>query len=749
MKKLVLTMGLLAALGITASAANSTDGSLQTEILGYELSGWADMGDFMDKTAYVCMYKDGILTDVQIPEIDGEGNFTADLTGVDDADKLAVYLWAEGTMVPMGENIYDFSAIDRSITGSAYSGTRHDTLFVTAVEQPEGNDDVLLRITGVDWRGMSVSYDITTVTGIWEPAGEQLFSGREYNVRLINDPVSGNDIDPAELISAGDVISVDGIGSRALTVFLVADTSGMNATAENLFGWDKNMYHCFSNNTREGWTYGAVRDCYIENDEAVFTVGSTVWSDDKDRRLPAAELEFSDDGTLLSCNVTQLLYNELDPPESAEDRSYDVIMLYTHKGVVYSAAVYRLTNAPADYVPPEVYAPGDYGSYGIIINGQSSGEGINVKMFDIATNTVKELTMAAGAQYWPGNETAARAATAADLAAICDRSAFEEYRSGNPLTLCRYREDGGAIFELYLAGGEGSAAAVRFDYDSYAGMTAPYILSSRYFIGSDITEAWAPEDMTAAYAQEEDYYSAAPANGDDYLVLEQTNAICFVDYDSRTKKPALMLRFEGDRNIPDTSVSDAGWTAEGHPAVMVTEVGADFVTGLLNGASVTYTTRTTSSLYQLTGAYMFGNRVYNAEMVWNGSAEDKMGDYIAAGDVLMVDAENGVINSSLKIADGNEIGAGNMPAWANGKMQSHNISSRDVWIGGTVSAVQHEDGQTLVTIGEEIIPLDDSSSISVSSGGALEEGAAGDIEAGDLAFIKLFRYSVQNVFVYK
>ncbi len=749
MKKFLLTLGLMSALTISVSAANRTDTYLTTS-LNSELSGTASVISYCpDTTVYVCTYKDGLLTDVQIPQINLDRTFTAVPETLDDADKVAVYLWQSGTMVPLSNNVYDLTAIDKGIAeDSMFTSYMHETVFVTDIGYPEGSD-ALMRINGIDHRGIEVSYDITSATGIWGIDGDYMYNNRNYNASLLNDPADPSAPSPDELINKGDVLLIDSVGSRASTILIAASPYKMDTEAADFLGWADYTYHSYSSSTRDGWMYGAVTDCYIEDDEAVFSIGDTVWSDDKDRPIPMAEIEFGDDGTLLNCSLGTVRYSELDPPKDSEDRSYDMMVLYTYRNIVQSAAVYRLTNAPANYTIPAKNIPGDYGSYGLIINAESNENGISVDMFDVESNAIKTLTMAAGTQLWPSTEDSFRPAEASDLSAICDRTIFADYYRELPLTLCRYRDDDtGAITSLCLAGMEDSSAAVKFSYDSYAAMTSSAILSSRYFIGNGITEVWAADDMNSTYAQQPEYYSAAEAAPEDYLVLNQNTAACFVDFDSTTKKPSLILRFSSDKSAPNTSIEEDGWTAEGHPAIMVTEVGEDYVTGIENGANVTYETISTTSLYEIQSS-VFANRQYDAAMVWHQGSEGALSDYISAGDIVIVDTSGTQINTMLKMADSGYVTENGGPVWPNGVKHIYS-EARDSWIGGTVSSVQEINGQASIQIGEENVFISPEEPVAVLSGATIDaESSADIIEEGDIVIVKMFRSLVQNVFVYR
>ena len=756
-KKILFVLGVTSVVGISASAAGRTGMYLSTTLNSdAEMSGTIDTaGIYSDATAYVCAYKDGVLTDVQIPQINSDQTFSAALEGLDEADKVAVYLWQTEDMMPIERNVYDFTAIDKSIIeDSLFTSYLHETLFVTDVVRPENNDEVLLNIKGIDYRGKEVSYDITAAAGIWGLTEEYVYPSRRYAASLLNDPSEPNALTPAELIHKGDVLLIDSVGSRTLSILIAASPYSVDTKSDDLLVWKEGFHHSFSPSTRDGWVYGAVSDCYIEDDEAVFTIGDVVWSDDKDRPIPMAELKFNDDGTLDTCSLGTVKYSELDSPESSDDSDYDVMILYTYRGIVFSAAVYRLENVPRTHELPAAAEHGDYGDYGIIMSAETIEDGISIDMFDVENNEIKKLTMSAGAQIRLSDEQALRPVETADFSAICDRTIFAEYSDGLPLTLCRYKADeNGAIASLCLAGEGDSSAAVKFDYDPYAQKTSSSVLSSKYFIGSGITEVWAAEDMNAPYAQSEEYYSAAVADSEDYLANNEYMKICFVDRDSITKKPALILRFSKDKYAPDDSIeSDRNWSAEGYPAIMVTEVGEDYVKGINDGAEITYKTRVTTSLYEVNPSIFGANYMYDADMIWYQRAEDPLSAHLRAGDIVMVDADGDQINTMLKINDAAYVLENAALSWDGEPM--YGVSEmRDIWIGGAALSVQQSGEMIDISIGRDItyikltIAIDEPADI--FSDGVIDSGTAADIEEGDVVIIKQYRGQIQGVCVYR
>lgn len=334
MKK-VWAAAAIAALTVFSAVSVSADyeyGDIECSLNGTELSA-DDLGKSAG-AAYVGVYSDGRLIDLQMPQIT-DGHIDAVIKELDSADTVKVFFWENS------DNMKPVSAytIDLEQSGAVDAAEKdHEVIAVSEVSaEADAAGDHIAVIKGYSG-GTEVSYRITPFSAAYS-AGENVFSGSYYETLPLWDPSEGDTVQSlSEKISAGDIVLIDGDAAgnvRSMVVMAKAEA----AADTGWLGWAPNVRFEVSA-ASEGWINGnaASVTAGAENQRLIRFGGS----DDEfvlDSDAPVDLIEL--DGTGVrgeTITADEIITSEED------GRRADVLVLKTYRGHVTGAFVYRFAD---------------------------------------------------------------------------------------------------------------------------------------------------------------------------------------------------------------------------------------------------------------------------------------------------------------------------------------------------------------------------------------------------------------------
>lgn len=440
--------------------------------------------------------------------------------------------------------------------------------------------------------------------------------------------------------------------------------------------------------------------------------------------------------------------------------------------------------------------------YGWIMTSfqDESGSGNIVRLFT-QDNGQQEMLLADTVTYWGPRDTSSSSLTSdATMEAILDamsadgagvgflklnESSLDEDDAGTQIRLVKYRvNSNNEITALYCATSgtsepETSTDALILNTTSLNGQAASGSIVGGYYLSDGMIVLKAPDsndNMTDAAS-----YSFGTATASNYLNNENgVNTVFIVGQFEDGNAPQLVIEFAGSSNDP-TRLSDYD-TAGDNPVMLVTNIGVGVdeednpiytIKGYSNGAEVTYTTRSNTTLWKLTGTTGSGNRQYNGNLLW--SAMDNYGDsianYLQKGDIVGVADNGGILLKMVDIDDVKAYAADQSNA-ASGLIASQVINpagsaSRDSLIFGNI--LQNSLGATgILEVGgssaSRVMEVDaarvfelvtitaDGDVFYDSEGTTLGELAEynWDIHYGDLAFMRVAnKGNLREVFIFR
>ena len=799
MKKILLlgvmiTAALLSALSVSA---DSSYGNIYAQL---EQDGalLAETQSTDAKTAYVGVYSNGQLTELFTPEISStsySSSINTEIANLDNADTVKVFFWENAvSQAPIASYTFDLDSPNSNIlSDSNWSAVNHDVIIAEDIAQLEGSDRDTVLLTGTTPTGVSQQYYISDYTTLWEPNSSLLFNSRNYDVNAVWGGETGMIDKFSELISPGDLLLVDGYGSRGNTVVKIGDIGDL--AANGTFSWDTDTLHTYNITARESWIYGKVTENYPEdeNNADIIVIGDTVWSLSQDVPIYGYEITKNTDGTSSAAPIPQTITPSELIPYTDDAHTYDVPVFKLHAGNISAIAAYRFIGdeGTGSYETPQVTV-GLQGNekYGWIANVEQSGEDVAVKIYDIETGEFVELAAADTIDMWlPDSDTNAFE-DKTELLTLSDFSLYNHFTTGNSeyadAAVCKYETNAdGKLSKLYTAipsdwAVSDSATGVPVTIETplaYSGGIG-YVVDLRYKLSRSTREVFVPENMQLPYAQDIAAYSSAPVKPGEYTSYSQSFNIGIVDYDPATKGVGICLRFTPNIYASDDSIlTDAGWTAVDHETMIVKEVrtetdtdgnDAAVISGYSSGGAVEYRTTPVSAVYGIYGANVFNNRNYDVIKIWDPTeyTDDtisKLPELISEGDILLMDADSGNITVAVLMVDADDIVSTGAAAWTADIWHSYNPPLREGWIYGDVDSVAvDENNNAIVTIGEAQFQISASAPIDVyeitaDSASLLDEPVtAADIitsDAGgdthDILVFKTFRGSVTHAYIYR
>ena len=738
--------------------------------------------------AYVAAYLNGCLVDVQMPQVLND-SFSAVIDDIDSVDTVKVFFWENSeNMKPVSAYTFDLESPYYGVAGE--TDVYHDIVMVDdvrAARTVSGADAVISAKTAA---GDIVEYRVSDYTTIWEPQSENVYDNRSYDAELV---WSGAENDMAELtetISAGDILLMDGYGSRAVAVIKMGDMIELAETTR--FSWKNDLMHSYSVPTRDGWIYGSIDSNYIDDETGatIVSIGDTVWSFNAE--IPIYGYEITRHGGSVSAEPLA------EPVKASElkaytdgTHTYDVPVMYTLKNDLTAVFVYRFkgeSDSEEPYEPVKHYGLNGDEKYGWVVSVTESDGDIAVKLYDADDGDFKEFAAAETLDLWmPGSDTNEKSGKSMlmDLLAKCVQESTINGSEEGVVTACKYETDAdGKLSKLYMAQPSDAAVSasatgvpIVFEpYMEYNSICIGHILNLKYKLGPSTYDMHVPEDMSLPYAQDINAYATGYVDRDEYLGGNESFSAGIIDYDPETHSVGMCIRFVPDIYASDKSILDSDWTANNHEAMVISDVAVDadedgndiaVIKGYSGGSSVEYRTTPVSAAYEI-GANVFLGRNYDVSLMWDPTEDindtaQVLADEIAAGDILLVDAdESGNIKVIVRMTHAEHLCAHDQLEWTQDTW--HIISdAREGWIGGDVESVTVDhNNNALIKFNEyntfafdadeqiDVIEIGaDSASLSepITAEELITEEEGGD--HADILVMKTYRADVTHAFVYR
>ncbi len=445
--------------------------------------------------------------------------------------------------------------------------------------------------------------------------------------------------------------------------------------------------------------------------------------------------------------------------------------------------------------------------YGWVVNAyvdtDSGDEDLVVKLYDVESGVFVTYPLASKVNYWaPGASSNLSVDGSTITRSDLLPEQFQTASNGTYIKFCKYETNSsGQISKLFCAissetdvDSSATGDPIVFEYTLANRRGVGSIMDNKYQIVDGITEVYVPEDSssTSSYATDISSFSTGSAIATSYLPRESGGQdTLIIDFDSTTKEPGILVRFNTDQNASDTSIiTDNNWSATDHATFIVDSIskGSDsdgetvyYVDGVSAGTDVTYIVNDTTAIYEIQGSSVFSTRLYNVgtansalfdqtnSAVTSPDLTSSSCDVLNEGDLCLLQTKGTTAQIIVKICDASELASDGEFIWSSGTVHSYNTESREAWFYGVVEAVEISDN-ILVTAGGNTFSISSSLpmvTVEISNSGKVELStdtitadeltenssyAIGDgstSDAFDVLVVKTHRGAISACYVYR